>query len=89
MGNEGPASLPLYPAAYTETLGITAVDKSNVIYRWANQGDYVDFGAFGVSVNAAHPNGKTIGKREPLWLHRAPPLVCVLFARKTKGTLPC
>jgi len=60
VGNEGPASLPLYPAAYTETLGITAVDKSNVIYRWANQGDYVDFGAFGVSVNAAHPNGKTI-----------------------------
>ncbi|CAI3969112.1 MULTISPECIES: S8 family serine peptidase [Alteromonas] len=60
VGNEGPASLPLYPAAYTETLGITAVDKSNVIYRWANQGDYVDFAAFGVSVNAAHPNGKTI-----------------------------
>lgn len=60
VGNEGPASLPLYPAAYTETLGITAVDKSNVIYRWANQGDYVDFAAFGVSVDAAHPNGKTI-----------------------------
>lgn len=36
------------------------VDKSNVIYRWANQGDYVDFAAFGVSVDAAHPNGKTI-----------------------------
>ena len=60
VGNEGPASLPLYPAAYSETLGITAVDKSNVIYRWANQGDYVDFAAFGVSVDAAHPNGKTV-----------------------------
>ncbi|AXT38767.1 peptidase S8 [Alteromonas sp. BL110] len=60
VGNEGPASLPLYPAAYPETLGITAVDKSHAIYRWANQGDYVDFAAFGVSVDAAHPNGKTI-----------------------------
>ena len=60
VGNEGPASLPLYPAAYPETLGITAVDKSHVIYRWANQGDYVDFAAFGVSVDAAHPNGKTV-----------------------------
>lgn len=60
VGNEGPASLPLYPAAYAETLGITAVDKSHTIYRWANQGDYVDFAAFGVSVDAAHPNGKTV-----------------------------
>ena len=60
VGNEGPASLPLYPAAYPETLGITAVDKANAIYRWANQGDYVDFAAFGVSVDAAHPNGKTV-----------------------------
>lgn len=60
VGNEGPASLPLYPAAYPETLGITAVDKSHAIYRWANQGDYVDFAAFGVSVDAAHPNGKTV-----------------------------
>ena len=60
VGNEGPASLPLYPAAYAETLAITAVDKSKAIYRWANQGDYVDFAAFGVSVDAAHPNGETV-----------------------------
>ncbi|MCZ8530947.1 S8 family serine peptidase [Alteromonas sp. PRIM-21] len=60
VGNEGPASLPLYPAAYPETLGITAVDKLHEIYRWANQGDYVDFAAFGVSVDAAHPSGKTV-----------------------------
>lgn len=60
VGNEGPASLPLYPAAYPETLGITAVDKSYAIYRWANQGEYVDFAAFGVSIDAAHPNGKTV-----------------------------
>lgn len=60
VGNEGPASLPLYPAAYPETLGITAVDKSHAIYRWANQGDYVDFAAVGVSVEVAHPDGKVI-----------------------------
>lgn len=60
VGNEGPASLPLYPAAYPETLGITAVDKNHAIYRWANQGSYVDFASYGVSVDAAHPKGDTV-----------------------------
>ena len=60
VGNEGPASLPLYPAAYKETIGVSAVDESGGIYRWANQGDYVDFAALGVSIPAAHPNGATI-----------------------------
>jgi len=60
VGNEGPASLPLYPAAYPETLGVTAVDESHAIYRWANQGDYVDFAALGVSIDAAHPDGNTV-----------------------------
>ena len=60
VGNEGPASLPLYPAAYKETIGVSAVDESGGIYRWANQGDYVDFAAFGVSIPTAHPNGTTI-----------------------------
>ena len=60
VGNEGPASLPLYPAAYQQTLGATAVDSDNRIYRWANQGEYVDFAALGVSVETALPPNKTI-----------------------------
>lgn len=60
VGNEGPASLPLYPAAYPQTLGATAVDDKNQIYRWANQGDYVDFAAPGVSIETAAPLNKFI-----------------------------
>lgn len=54
-GNEGPAAPPAYPAAYASTVAVTAVDKANAIYRWANQGDYIDFSALGVSVKTAHP----------------------------------
>lgn len=54
-GNEGPAAPPAYPAAYVSTVAVTAVDKTNTIYRWANQGDYIDFSALGVSVKTVHP----------------------------------
>lgn len=58
VGNEGPASQPLYPAAYPEVIGATAVDKKQQIYRWANQGDYVDFAALGVSVLTARASNQ-------------------------------
>ncbi|WOI37821.1 S8 family serine peptidase [Alteromonas sp. CI.11.F.A3] len=57
VGNEGPASPPLFPAAYPSTVAVTAVDSNHAIYRWANQGNYVDFAASGVSVEVAHPDG--------------------------------
>ncbi|CAD5248705.1 Subtilase family protein [Alteromonas sp. 38] len=59
VGNEGPASPPMFPAAYPSTIAVTAVDSKHVIYRWANQGNYVDFAASGVSVEVAHPDGTT------------------------------
>lgn len=59
VGNEGPASPPLFPAAYPSTIAVTAVDNNHAIYRWANQGNYVDFAASGVSVEVAHPDGTT------------------------------
>ncbi len=59
VGNEGPASPPLFPAAYPSTIAVTAVDSNHAIYRWANQGNYVDFAASGVSVEVAHPDGTT------------------------------
>ncbi|MBQ4829138.1 S8 family serine peptidase [Alteromonas sp. MMG017] len=57
VGNEGPASPPLFPAAYPSTVAVTAVDSNHAIYRWANQGNHVDFAASGVSVEVAHPDG--------------------------------
>lgn len=52
-GNEGPAASPRYPAAYEDVIAVTAVDHQRNIYRWANQGDYIDFAALGVGINTA------------------------------------
>ena len=52
-GNEGPAASPRFPAAYKEVIAATAVDSNNDIYRWANQGEYIDFSALGVLVKTA------------------------------------
>jgi len=57
VGNAGPAAKPLYPAAYDNVIAVTAVSKSNKIYRLANRGDYVDFAAPGVNVMHAVDHG--------------------------------
>lgn len=53
VGNNGPSSEPLFPAAYDGTIGVTAVDRKQRIFRYANRGDYVDFAALGVDVKVA------------------------------------
>lgn len=55
VGNEGPAAPSLYPAAYAPVIGVTAVDGSGSLYRWANQGEQVHFAARGVAVPVAIP----------------------------------
>ena len=57
VGNEGPAAPPLYPAAYDGVVGVTAVDNTRALYRWANRGQQVTFAARGVDVTVAHPDG--------------------------------
>lgn len=57
VGNEGPAAPPLYPAAYGEVIGATAVDGERRIYRWANRGEQVDFAAAGVGVQTVAAAG--------------------------------
>ncbi|HAW91645.1 MULTISPECIES: S8 family serine peptidase [unclassified Arsukibacterium] len=56
-GNGGPAAAPLFPAAYADVLAVTAVDQQLQLYRWANQGDYIDFAAPGVKVSALRAGG--------------------------------
>jgi hypothetical protein len=56
-GNQGPAAPALYPAAYPSVLAVSAVDQTKQIYRWANQGKYIDFVALGVAVPALSANG--------------------------------
>ena len=57
VGNNGPAGEPLYPAAYSTVVGVTAVDSGNRIYRYANRGQHVMFAAPGVRVRVAQSDG--------------------------------
>ncbi|CDZ29099.1 S8 family serine peptidase [Neorhizobium galegae] len=49
-GNDGPNAKPVYPAAYDDTIAVTAVDKGRNPYRRAVRGDYIDIAAPGVGV---------------------------------------
>jgi subtilisin family serine protease len=57
VGNGGPASPPLYPAAYDGVIAVTAVDGEQRVYRRASRGAHVQLSAMGVDVVAAAPAG--------------------------------
>ncbi|WP_372762725.1 S8 family serine peptidase [Pseudoalteromonas sp.] len=57
-GNAGPAAKPLYPAAYKSVIAVSAIDTNNQLYRWSNNGDYIDFSALGVNVLTALGSGE-------------------------------
>ncbi|MGB5579550.1 MAG: S8 family serine peptidase [Woeseia sp.] len=57
VGNNGPAGEPMYPGAYDSVLGVTAVDRKQQVFRYANRGAHVDFAALGVDVKVADANG--------------------------------
>ncbi|MGO4890914.1 S8 family serine peptidase [Flavobacterium sp. W21_SRS_FM6] len=76
-GNEGPAAAPIYPAAYKQVIAVTAIDRQHHIYRWANQGEYIDFAALGVKVYTAHAKG---GEGRETGTSMASPVVAALAA---------
>ncbi|MGZ8362931.1 MAG: S8 family serine peptidase [Caulobacteraceae bacterium] len=49
-GNGGPAAPPAYPAAQPGVVAVTAIDRGGNVYRYANQGPYISFSAWGVDV---------------------------------------
>lgn len=53
VGNDGPASPPLYPAAYEGVVGVTGVDARHRVLIEACRGKHVDFAALGAQVTAA------------------------------------
>jgi subtilisin family serine protease len=57
-GNQGPTAPPSYPAAYSQVIAVTAVNKKMDNYRHANRGNYVDLAAPGVDIWTALPDGK-------------------------------
>jgi subtilisin family serine protease len=54
-GNEGPNAPPVYPAAQTGVIAVTATDAKDRVYPGANRGDYIAVAAPGVDVYAARP----------------------------------
>ena len=54
-GNGGPASGPMFPAAYDQVIAVTAVDEQRKAFRLANRGSYVDLAAPGVDVRHLLP----------------------------------
>jgi len=49
-GNGGPKAPPAYPAAYSQVIAVTAVDRSRRAYRRAGQGEHIDLAAPGVDI---------------------------------------
>lgn len=56
-GNGGATAPPAYPAALRSVVAVTAVDQSNRVYRYANQGRYITVAAHGVDEAAADSRG--------------------------------
>jgi len=46
---------PTYPAAYANTIAVTATGADDLLPRWANHGDWVDVGAPGVDIYSSLP----------------------------------
>lgn len=50
VGNSGPATPVMYPAAYNNVIGVTAVDRGNRPYLLSARGSSVDIAAHGVNI---------------------------------------
>ena len=57
VGNAGPSSPPLYPAADSRVIGVTATDADDKLMPQANRGPQVAVAAPGVEILAAAPDG--------------------------------
>lgn len=57
VGNDGASARPLYPAAYTGVVAVSAVDRTGKLIPEASQGTRVDFVALGIA-SAPDNNGK-------------------------------
>lgn len=55
VGNAGPRSPPLYPAAYRDVIGVTAVDADDKLFARANRGPQVRLAAPGVDILVPSP----------------------------------
>ena len=75
-GNAGPAAPPAYPGAYPQVVAVTAVDRTQKIYRYANRGGYIMFAAPGVDIEAPVGGARVSGTSY------ASPVVAAMLARE-------
>ena len=54
-GNAGPNSPPLYPAADSSVIAVTATDSNDSLFKMANRGQYIAVAAPGVEILALAP----------------------------------
>jgi hypothetical protein len=57
VGNAGPKSAPLYPAADPNVIAVTATDADDKAFAQANRGTHIAVAAPGVNILAAAPDG--------------------------------
>jgi subtilisin family serine protease len=77
VGNDGPAAPPLYPAAYPDVVGVTAVDGHRRVLIEAERGPQVMFAALGTDLQAAGIGRGYVAVRGTSF---AAPAVAVLLA---------
>jgi hypothetical protein len=56
-GNDGPSSLPRYPAAYTNVIAVTATDQADQLFSAAVRGKHIAVAAPGVDLLLPGPDG--------------------------------
>jgi subtilisin family serine protease len=81
VGNDGPASPPLFPAAYEGVVGVTAVDAKHRVLVEACRGKHVEFAAPGADLVAA-VQAQPEGYADVRGTSFAAPLVAGLLARE-------
>lgn len=79
VGNDGPSAPPLYPAAYADVVGVTAVNGHCRVLPEAGRGPQVDFAAPGAELAAAGPGEGYVAVRGSSF---AAPLAAALLARR-------
>ncbi len=77
VGNDGPSAPPLYPAAYANVIGVTAVDARQRVLVEAGRGPQVAFAAPGADMAAAGGNAAFVAVRGTSF---ATPVVAGLLA---------
>lgn len=82
VGNDGPSAPPLYPAAYADVVGVTAVNGRGRVLPEAGRGPQVDFAGPGADMAAAGPGRGYISVRGSSF---AAPLVAGLLSGRLAG----